>query len=248
MGLIARGVIVHNGGHPRPGAPSHPFKVIAGSNACLDFSAYSEGLRELDMAADDGTAILFINDSLYRSHAGSLILRATLNTMELLKDLYCPSIAGKLDPYRSIMLTNPWSQAGHYVSTFCFLLNRQAIDIFSDMLEDAFAQGSVGDRFQLQPPWWRALSPSFREYIKAHLVHQTSDIHWRLATTGSGELRSKKALCLYLEHRLSGHVMSQGAVVPINTGIRNRLRIAFGEFLHILIHRGRNRTVRPAHV
>jgi hypothetical protein len=232
-GLRLRGLVVDN----RPDAASAPasgdLEIVGGTNRHLDFSGYFEGLERLQAGAADpaGDNVLFLNDSLLTAHAGSTILRRVLALDGLLRQLQVPAGAGKLDPYRSICLRNPWSGHASYLSTFCFLLNHPAQSILRRLVVDAEAAGVLSEVAVDDPAWGAGLDPLMREYIRAHLTYTHSPYRWRPASTAEPELIRKKARCVYFEHRLSGCLGLEGALVPINAGPRSRTGIYLRESL-----------------
>jgi hypothetical protein len=230
-GRDLRGVVVDNRG--RAAAMPDGFELLRGSNDHLDFSGYFEGLRwllERNPQTVSGN-VLFANDSLFTGHAGRSIGARVIGLSSLLSQLRSPAIGGKLDPYRAVCLRNPWSGHGGYVSSFCFLLNAQALPTMRRLVDDAGTDGVLVDRPIEDDAWGQGMPVLLREYIRAHLVYFDSPYLWPLASSGNVELRRKKARCVYFENRLSGAIGSHGALVPINAGPRARTGIYLHESL-----------------
>ena len=228
-GRRLQGIVVNN--RPDQAAPSlsGDLEIVQGTNRHLDFSGYFEGLQRLPAAHDAGAGnVLFLNDSLLTAHASSTVLRRVLALDGLLQQLEVPAGAGKLDPYRSICLRNPWSGHASYLSTFCFLLNGPARPILRRLVAESEAAGVLTEAPLEDPAWGTGLDPLTREFIRAHLVYARSPYRWRAAGSADPELIRKKARCVYFEHRLSGWLGLEGALVPINAGPRSRTDI----FLH----------------
>ena len=232
VGRSLEGVVVDNRHGSAAPLQSGELQLLRGSNRHLDFSGYFEGLQRLhggraDVGALDN--VLFLNDSLLTSHAGSTILRRVLALDGLLTQLQVPAGAGKLDPYRSICLRNPWSAHESYLSTFCFLLNGLAQPILRRLEIDAEHDGVLAEAPLDDSSWGKSLHPLTRDYIRAHLVYDRSPYRWKGAEEADPELIRAKARCVYFEHRLSGALGLEGALVPINAGPRSRAAVASAE-------------------
>jgi hypothetical protein len=230
-GHEVRGVVVDNRG--RAAAMPDGFELLRGSNEHLDFSGYFEGLHwllERNPRVTSGN-VLFANDSLITNHCGRSIGSRVIELDPLLRQLRGPAIGGKLDPYRAICLRNPWSGHGGYVSSFCFLLNAQALPAMGRLVDDARMDRVLVDRPIEDEAWGQGMPVLLRELIRAHLAYSNSPYLWPLASSGNTELCRKKACCVYFENRLSGTIGSQGAVVPINAGPRARTEIYLHESL-----------------
>jgi hypothetical protein len=175
--------------------------------------------------------VLFINDSLLTKHAGGAILGRVLRSDALLRQLRVPAIAGKLDPYRSICLRNPWSGHAGYVSSFCFLLNGHALPVLRSLRRLASDDGVLATSPVQSDLWGTGLQPAMREFIRAHLVYHGSPYLWNANGAADASLVRKKASCVYFESRLSGAIGADGALVPINAGPRSRTGLFVSETL-----------------
>ena len=230
-GTRLRGVVVSNNPEHPLTSPSPDIEVVRGSNAHLDFSGYFEGLERLAPALADAASgnVLFINDSLLVKHAAGCILRRVLGLDRLFRQLDVPAIGGKVDPYRSVCLRNPWSGHVGYVTSFCFLLNASARPMLRGLLADAAADGVLASSPVNDAAWGAGMRPVMREHIRAHLTYEGSPYLWQSTSGRDAEVIRKKARCVYFESRLSGAIGSEGAVVPINSGPRSRADIFLNE-------------------
>lgn len=229
-GVALRGVAVcNNAAHSWRSMPRE-IEILRGSNKLLDFSGFFEGLDHLLASHPEATNgnVLFVNDTLFTKHAASCILGRVLGIDALLRQLQVPAMAGKLDPYRSICIRSPWSGQSGYITSFCFLLNARALPIMQRLLTDASADGVFSEAALSDEAWGQRMPPVFREYIRAHLVHEGSPYLWPSAGARNANLLHKKACCMYFEGRLSGAIAAEGAMVPINSGPRSRA----GVFVH----------------
>lgn len=230
-GTRLRGVVVSNNAAHSLVSPASDIDVIRGSNAHLDFSGYFEGLERM-MATQPDTVpgnVLFVNDSLIMKHAAACILGRVLRLHKILAQITVPAIGGKLDPYRSICLRNPWSGHAGYVSSYCFLLNALAQPALRALLDNAAVDGVLAASPLAESEWGAGMSPVMRESIRAHLLYEGSPYLWKSSGRSDPQLILKKARCVYFESRLSGAIGSDGAVVPINSGPRSNAQILIAE-------------------
>lgn len=222
-GTALRGVMVCNSASHALSSEGPDFDTVRGSNAILDFSGYFEGLERLLAAHADAASgsVLFVNDTLLTKHASDCILGRLLALDGLLQQMRVPAIAGKLDPYRSVCLRNPWSGHDSYISSFCFLLNVHALPAMRRLIDDAASDGVLLDRPIEDEAWGQGVPVLLREHIRAHLAYEGSPYLWPLASRKDADLLRKKACCVYFENRLSGAIGQDGAIVPINSGPRS---------------------------
>ena len=146
-GFLLRGTVTcNNAMHAGTAAPCE-LTVVQGSNSLLDFSGFFEGLERLlaqDPETEEGN-VLFVNDSLFTKHAAGCILGYVLDLDPMLRRLAVAAIAGKMDTYQSVCLRNPWSGLPGFITTFCFLLNSQALSALRHLKSDAVADGVLTD-------------------------------------------------------------------------------------------------------
>lgn len=226
------GVIVCNNPKHSTEVENRQIKTIPGTNDCLDYSGYFEGLDYVLKNNTDPNpkAVLFVNDSLITKHCGSLILKETFKHFNLATEINCPAMVGKADEYFAVCLKNPWSQLNKYISSYCFILNNAGIEVFRQLTELA-RQDNVLPPHRIQNhDWGNNIEKSFGELIRAHLVYKSSPFYWPgQSGFNDEEVIRKKALCCYYEHKLSGLIGLKGALIPVNAGSRSRLRIWLGE-------------------
>lgn len=221
-GYILAGVVVSNNPDHSLESKNYNIQVLRGTNLHLDFSGYFDGLKYLisSNSKHDLDLILFVNDSLFVKHAAPTIVSRLLNLSNLIGKIQIPAISGKADSYKSICSRNPWSGDLHYISSYCFLLNSPAFRYLQMLLSDA-AQDGVLENLKLEDSAWGfGLSGVMREFIRAHLIYHGSPYIWANYATASAETINRKAHCVYFEHRLSGLIGMNGALLPINSGAR----------------------------
>jgi hypothetical protein len=232
-----RGVIVSNNTHLEPLNDSN-WSLVKGSNKDLDWSAYIEGVNVFRSASDTfSSCILFLNDSLFTSHNAKANLRPILNLLPLAESIDLPCMVGKADRYFTICHSNPWGGQNFYISTYCFILNSEAITIINRLPSLADEDG-LGHTIDIASPnWGGGLRPAFREFLRANMAYINSPYAWHslLRYSNNKSLLRSKARCIYFEHRLSGELVKNGCVMPINTSIRKRMYLqlaeAFSRFL-----------------
>ena len=231
MGIVLRGLLISNNSAHALAVPSAGPQVVRGSNRQLDFSGYFEGLEQLLRQSPEASSqnVLFVNDSLFTKHAAGCVLRRVITLDALLRQLRVPAIAGKLDPYRLICLRNPWNGHTGYVSSYCFLLNADALPLLSRLPVDASDAGVFAPVPIHDDAWGLGVPKLLREQIRAHLDYRGSPFLWPMVEKADAELIGKKASCVYFEHRLSGAIGTDGALVPINMGPRSKLAIYLSE-------------------
>jgi hypothetical protein len=213
--------------------------LLPTDNLDFDFSAYFTGVEAVLERQPDVTAVLFLNDTLFTNHAAAPNFRALWRHVGLLQELELPAIVGKADLYATVCLRNPWSGLDRYVTTYCFLLNRQALSLMLKLPFWAQEDGVTHDCRVDAPAWGARLPGAFREFLKANLVYAHSSYLWYRLREGSfspAQLVSK-ARCIYFEHRLSGAIADAGCLLPTNAGSRWSTYIGLHERLSRLRRR-----------
>jgi hypothetical protein len=207
----------------------HRWRSIAGDNVDLDFSAYFAGGEWL--SHEGATHGVFLNDSLFRSHATETNLRAVMRLLPLLCEMELPAIAGKADAYTTMVHSNPWSGLGCYVSSYCFALNRHALIALAQLRRFAALEGLSGAEALSDPDWGSGLLPAFREFLRANLIYRSSPYRWRGFDRHAvnDDLLRRKARCIYFEHRLSGEIARTGCLLPSNAGVVWQTRLFLAE-------------------
>lgn len=215
-GVKIAGVVVCNGPHALPPRTAE-WTFIRGTNEDHDFSAYIEGAEYLIELGHAPECTLILNDTLFTRHNGFRVLRDILKYREPVRLAPLPAIAGKTDPYDNACYSSPWSGLGLYVSSFCFLVNRGGIQLFSTLRQKADLDIGARETALTDSDWGAGLSPVFREYLKSHLVHTGTSVSWyKLRKYGNNkQLIGKKARGVYYEHRLSGDIGASGVMFSV---------------------------------
>jgi len=210
--------------------------LLPADNIDFDFSAYFVGAEAVITRHPDAKSVLFINDTLFTNHAAEANFRAVWRQVGLIQEIEIPAIAGKADRYRTICLKNPWSGLDSYISTFCFLLNLQALEIMRNLRVEA-DKDEITHQWSLEDPVWGSRLPeAFRQFIKANLIYKTSSYLWyrlRSECFTNVQLLSK-ARTIYFEHRMSGEIGRLGCLVPSNAGPRWSFYLVVNEIFHRL--------------
>jgi hypothetical protein len=211
-----RGVIVINN-HKLPVPESNDdWQYILGSNKEFEFSAYREGLNILICNSSyTNEPILIINDTLLSRHSFKYTTKSILKNTSTIQRLSLPAMAGKIDPYNNICYSNPWSSLNIYISSYCMLINKPAVDIFIkciDSINDYFENKSLD---LLDPCWGGRIDLLLKEFILSHLLDNETDTAWYQAGLYQNDTTrlNKKARCVFLEHYLSGCIGKQGVLV-----------------------------------
>jgi hypothetical protein len=208
------------------------WKLLPSDNRDFDFSAYLKGAERVREAHSQTKAVIFLNDTMFTNHAAAANFRALWRQVGLLKSLELPAIAGKADLYTTVCMKNPWSGLDRYVTTFCFMLNQQAISLMLQLRTMADRDGITSDQSVDDPLWGESLPPAFRQFLKAALVYEESPYLWyRLKDAKfTSQQLSSKGRAIYFEHRLSGAICEAGCMVPTNAGPRWSMYLNFHEF------------------
>lgn len=228
LGVRFAGVVVAN----RPGATLEKlgaWTVVKGSNLTHDFSAYVEGLQQVDTA--EARALLFVNDSVFERHHGRENVRAVVGHMALVEQIQVAAIAGKVDRYSTVCHQNPWSGLALYVSSYCFALNRPALAVLQALQVQAQADGLQAGLPMDSAQWGAGLPPNFREFMRAFTCYGHPSFTWPgLNRYRIGdELLATKARCIYMEHRLSGEIGRDGCIIPVNVRKWDSMRLYVAE-------------------
>ncbi len=224
--FVIEGVVVDNKGFAVSNIKG--FDVILGSNDALDFSAYFEGAQYLiKRNGKIPEVILFINDSTFTSHYGGVNISLAFQNLALLTSIRLPSMLGKCDTYETICHKSPWSGIGKYISSYCFALNTAGVDVLLKL--DNFSEiDGAGKKNQVDDEeWGLGLNSQFKEFVLSLIKHKNSPYLWHgfRVESSNPTLSTKKARCIYFEHRLSGEIGKIGCLIPINPGKRTKLLI-----------------------
>jgi len=150
-----------------------------------------------------------------------------------------PAMAGKTDLYTTMCLRSPWSGLDRYVTTFCFVVNPQSLQMMLQLRDWASEDDVTHEHDIHSTSWGTRLPGQFRQFVKANIAHSCSPYLWyrlRDKPHAPEQLRSK-ARCIYFEHRLSGAVGQAGCLLPTNAGPRWRTYLAAHELLSHLWRR-----------
>jgi hypothetical protein len=237
LGVRLCGVVVDNQRQQLP-PDEEDWAFIAGSNRDHDFSAYVEGLRRVQ-ANSTLEVGLFLNDSLFTNRGAYTNLHELVSYLDLLAQLKVPSICGRTDRYATLCYHNPWSSLPIYVSSYCFLLNRQAFATLLALPTYADDDGLNSDLAVCDLSWGKHLPQNFREFIRAFVRYGHPGFAWpglqRYAV--DERLVSVKARCIYFEHRLSGEISRDGCLIAMNARLLPRWKIYFAEKLTVWTQR-----------
>ncbi|MCM2295585.1 hypothetical protein [Rhodoferax sp.] len=228
-------VVVHNGDYMElnlEGLNDVMGRVsqVTGSNMLLDFSAFYEGLAFLKEGEMD-SGVLFMNDSLFTKLPSWWILRRLACDLDYSERLDVPCMVGFSADYRFFLQNNPWSGAQSYICSACFFANAKAIGLLRSLTERCMAafpnNYSENNAEDVGLRLAELIGTKFHSYLKLVLLTPTGGV-WRpaLSIGHIPEMQIRKALCFYLEHRLSGAIqLADGGLIFINRG-KHRLGFA----------------------
>lgn len=188
--------------------------IISGSNTLMDMSAYHEGLLHTRLAENTKDTILFLNDTIFSEHNAHWNISQTVSYLEYFETLTEAAICGKVDSYNTICFSNPWSNIPKYLSSYCFLLNQAAQEIFIRLGQAA-----------LDIPIYRILeyikensNLQFYQFLILHLEYSIGSNSWykRKFFQNERDIILRKYMCVYLEHRVSGEISNEGILIATN--------------------------------
>lgn len=229
-GVTLSGVIVDNRVGAKP-AVAGRWRVVPGSNALMDMSAYREGAALLMSLPAEPSRVLFLNDTTFTEHDAAAIIDRLLRYRDFVGNLDIPAIVGKVDRYSSVCFANPWSGLNAYVSSYAFLLNARALPLLVRAYDEIDTDMGDGAIDIVDPAWASQLHQGFRAYLRLHLTTDYDPLSWyrlRRSPVEAATLR-KKARCVYLEHRLSGSVGDEGVILSLYPRQRDKLVYLFME-------------------
>ena len=211
--------------------------LLPSDNIDFDFSAYFVGAEAVIARHPDAKAVLFINDTLFTNHAAEANFRAVWRHVGLIQEIEIPAIAGKADRYTTICLKNPWSGLNSYISTFCFLLNLQALEIMRQLRIEADKDDITFEHGLKSSAWGARLPSAFRQFLKANLLYRSSPYLWYRLRNNiyTDDQLLSKARTIYFEHRISGEIGRLGCLVPSNAGPRWNSYLVFHELCKKLL-------------
>lgn len=231
--VVFEGIIVNNKSKKVQAHQIKNWDIISGSNNNLDFSAYIEGITNLKKDPNDNS-ILFMNDSTFTKHHAETNIRLLINNFHFMNEVNRPAICGKLDQYKTICFSNPWSKISFYVSSYCFLLNKEAITILLQL--DNFAQkDNVYELINMRNQSFSCALPiNFKEFLLANTFYRKSTFSWNKNNSSDEELQNKKLRCIYFEHRLSGEIANKGILITSNIKRLDNIKLFIFELKPIM--------------
>jgi len=176
----------------------------------LDFSAYQE--IKIDGKQD---LFLYINDTIFIKHPWKLIgqkLKSLIPTLSVIEN---PSAIGIVYPYSEALTIDKVNPTMKHITTFCFLLNKSANEIFKGKLNSLPKTESgviewINDRVN---------SNLFVDYLmNIHIFGPISPWRWKRGNTNfSKKTLHAKAISVILEYELNASILnSSGIIIPIS--------------------------------
>ena len=176
----------------------------------FDFSAYQE--IQID---DNQDLFLYINDTIFIKHPWKLIgqkLKSLIPTLSVIEN---PSAIGIVYPYTEALTIDKVNPTMEHITTFCFLLNKSANEIFNKKLNslpktDSEVSDWIYDKIN---------SNLFIDYImNIHIFGPSSHWRWKRITSNfSKKTLYSKAISVILEYELNASILnSNGIIIPIS--------------------------------
>lgn len=186
----------------------------------FDFSAYYRSFK----LSENVNAYLLFNDTLFLKHPYRLILSKLSEISSNLVDIGVPAIAGKLDPNTNIAYSNKASYSKYHISTFCFLMNYQAAEIFDKLINDL----PKGESLLELSEWIDekvTLYPPLKWILHVHLFGEKNPWSWSNLSKDMKEIvLLRKAVTVILEYTLSEEILkNEGILYPVNYNIEYKI-------------------------
>jgi hypothetical protein len=235
-------IVVHNGDQKGDqlaslGGSSTNVRQVDGTNRLFDFSAYVEGLEALtDEERQSG--VLFINDSAYIKLPANWILKKIGEDCGFALKIDVPCIVGFGATYQFFLQINPWSDTPKYICSACFFANSMAIMLLKSLFLEGITALNRGLNFptSVDEVVEALVGRKFHCYLQLLLFTPTGGA-WspRAEVAHLPDMQLRKAICFYLEHRLSAVVqINDGGLIFINRGISRvnfTLRLYFAQVI-----------------
>jgi len=197
--------------------------IKSGSNLILDFSGYYEGLESLRKRNENFQKVLLLNDSLFTDHPWRYGMRKISNYYFALDKMGPdPVIVGRLDRYITSCLSNPWSGSYGYISSYMFLMNVEAADIFAKEYR-RFLYNYTNDIILYSQKFVEDAPVQMKAQIRYQLSMQGFPGAWHKLDSPKIDdaLLSKKSLTIYFEHFNTGMVGLKGSVISLYPRFRD---------------------------
>ena len=193
--------------------------TIIGTNSLLDFSAYHEGLKKIEIVKPTFSGVtLFINDSFFIKFPYKYVLKKIINDLKenAIDGPLGFSISGTYDFY---LTSNPWANTNKHMCGAIFALNQNALNSFKSLLiELDFIKSKLLKPFDLSV----FVDKSFFNYIDLLLFSKNKVWKPLHDLEVSQEMLIKKSLAFYAEHKLTADLNNAGGgIIYANRGFNN---------------------------
>ena len=177
-------------------------------------------------------AFLYLNDTLYTKHHASLVIANIKNCVSTLSLAQFPMAVGSINPSTDAMFNEGKQMSSKHLSTFCFMLNQPANEIFKTIL--------ISLPLESQGKNWiegrYTKYPALNKILYLHIFGPQNPWSWIAHMDQiTSEYKIRKAICVAVEHMLSANIIiNDGLVLPTNYGAHYKLRRIFRSFFNKL--------------
>jgi hypothetical protein len=141
-----------------------------------------------------------------------------------LADTDVPIAVGFGAPYEYFLQRNPWSGESRHLCSACFFANEQTVHLLRRLIgsteEFMVEQAAVTNPIERHKNLRAVLGQKFYAYLELLLFSPNANTWQPEKINTDDNLRLlRKALCFFLEHRLSGEIeINGGGLIFINRG------------------------------
>lgn len=183
---------------------SEVFTIVDFSSDMMDIAAYCEGLRFLSESCSN--YFFLINDTLFSKHPYHYLIER-FKSFHWVSEIKIPAIIGVVDETKDIISNEQSLLSGKYISTFAFMVNLEARNIFIETYM------SINDKKS---------DAVFNAFLDLHLVQQKTPYSWK--HSGCEAIIAKKRSCVLFERYLSRSIKdNDGILIDINNTIFSKI-------------------------
>ena len=187
----------------------------------LDMSAYSTGA----MVVSDADCYLLLNDTLFSRNPWRMISRRFADLIFALNAATKASAVGLIHKSTDILMLDYQNPSRHHLSTFCFMLNRQAFQIFKEITQTLPCASSI-DTISIWVNENIKGNDALNNLLYVHLSGSKTLWTWAgLKKNSSNDLVLKKQATVIIEYLLTSKILQSGGfIMPVNIGLIYKLR------------------------
>ena len=179
---------------------------------------------------EDSDAFLYLNDTLYSKHLARLTISNIKNCVSALSMAEFPIAVGPINPSTDGWFSEGKQRSSKHLSTFCFMLNRPANEIFKNILMSLPIESDgmkwIEDRYTKYP--------ALNKILYLHIFGPKNPWSWVVnINKKTSDFMIRKAVSVTVEHVLSANIiMDDGLILPTNHGVYYKFRRILRSFFN----------------